>query len=400
MKITDLLTEARANFDWIVETRRTIHRCPELGYEEEKTSAYVRSRLDELGISYKFPVAKTGVVATLGTGSAPCVALRADMDALPIHEEADVPFRSEIPGKMHACGHDCHTAMLLGAAKILKARESDLRGTVRLIFQPAEEHEGGADRMCNEGALEHPDVSRVFGLHVWPGLPTGEIGSRAMGLLAACEAFEVEVHGVGGHAAFPHKCVDPVLTAAKIVCELQTIVSREIDPAESAVVSVTAISGGQAYNVIPQSVTLKGTIRALSPDALKYIIGRVGAIAECVSRANRCQAHTKFLPNGYPATINDPEMWGLARSVGAELFGANQVKELPPCYGAEDFSFYAKRKPACFVLLGVRNEAIRATFNVHNPNFKVDEDALPLGAALHAAFAMRSLTDLSTGAIS
>src|SRR4051812_19226754 len=276
--MSDLLADARRIKDWIVGIRRTIHRHPELGYQEVETSKLVRKTLDELGISYRYPMAETGLVATLRGGDGPCVALRADMDALPIHEEAEVDFRSEIEGKMHACGHDCHTAMLLGAAQLLKAREGEIRGTVKLLFQPAEEGGAGGLRMCNEGALENPKVQRAFGLHVWPYIPTGVIASCAGPMLASAGMVEIVVHGVGGHAAMPHTTVDPIVAAARIVGELQTIVSRELDPMTPGVVSITTIHGGDAFNVIPPEVRLQGTIRSLTDHGLKFLQERVRAI--------------------------------------------------------------------------------------------------------------------------
>ncbi|HTE19415.1 MAG TPA: amidohydrolase, partial [Armatimonadota bacterium] len=286
MQVRPLLDEARSVHDWMVEIRRELHQHPELGYQEVWTSEFVRRKLEELGIPFRYPVAETGIIATLGTGDSPCVALRADMDALPIHEEADVPFRSQSPGRMHACGHDCHTAMLLGAARLLRQRE--LQGTVKLFFQPAEEGGGGGRRMCEEGALSEPRVERVFGLHVWPLLPTGNIGSRAGTFMAATSPLEITVTGKGGHAAMPHLVHDPVVTAAKIVCELQTIISREVDPLQSGVVSVTTINGGEAFNVIPPSVRLTGTMRSLTVSGVEFLKERVREIATHVAAANRC----------------------------------------------------------------------------------------------------------------
>jgi len=229
MEIREILAEENAVRDWMVELRRDLHQYPELGYQEVRTSAAIRQRLDELGIPYRHPVAETGVVGTIGQGDGPCVALRADMDALPMREEADVPFRSRTEGRMHACGHDCHTSMLLGAARVLKGMEPRLPGTVKLLFQPAEEGGAGGKRMCDEGALSSPEVQRVFGIHVWPFLPTGQLGSRAGSFLAATSTLQMEIHGKGGHAAMPHLAIDPVATAAQVICEIQTIISRERD---------------------------------------------------------------------------------------------------------------------------------------------------------------------------
>lgn len=380
--------------DWIVKLRRQMHRFPEVMYQEVRTSQLVRETLDQLGIAYQHPLAETGVLATLGNGSGPCVALRADMDALPIHEAADVPFRSEIDGAMHACGHDCHTAMLLGAARLLKAREAEIQGTVKLIFQPAEEGGAGGQRMRDEGALDDPAVERIFGLHVWPQLPIGSFGSRPGVFLAAAGCVEMTIHGRGGHAAMPHLTVDPVVAAAKIVTELQTIVSRELDPLTPGVISITMVHGGEAYNVIPETVTMRGTIRATSMETLQFMQQRVREIATGIAGANLCEADTSFPGIDYPPTVNDTHCWGVARQLARELTSDEQVEELPPTMGGEDFAFYTEQVPGCFVALGVRNEALGAIYSVHHPKFKVDEDALPLGVALHVAFAMKSLQDL------
>jgi len=391
MHSRQLLDEAEAARDWIVEIRRELHQYPELGFEEVRTSALIRRKLDELGIPYRYPVAETGVVATVGTGSGRCVALRADMDALPITEEADVPFRSRNEGRMHACGHDCHTAMLLGAARILKAREAELEGTVKLLFQPAEEGGGGGGRMRDEGVLADPPVERIFGLHVWPFLPTGTIGARAGTFMAATAAMEIVITGRGGHAAMPQFTIDPVATAAKVVCELQTIVSRELDPLEPGVVSVTAINGGEAFNVIPPSVRMLGTIRSLTSPGLEFLKQRIRELAGHVAAANRCEAQVDFPGTGYPATVNEPGCWGMAQEVGRQLLGEDAVHELAPVMGGEDFAFYVEQVPGCFLGLGIRSEEKGAVYSVHHPRFKVDEDALPIGAALHAALALRSL---------
>lgn len=388
---SSLLDEAREIQDWMVAIRRDLHAHPELMYDLERTSGVVQRTLDELGIPYKSNVAKTGVVAIIGTGEEPCVALRADMDALPIHEEANVEFRSKTDGKMHACGHDCHTAMLLGAAKLLKKREANLKGTIKLIFQPAEEGGAGGKMMCEEGVMSNPTVSKVFGLHVWPFNSTGTIGGRAGAFLAAAGIVEIEIEGKGGHAAMPHLAIDPITTAGKIIVELQTIVSREVDPLDPAVVTLATIEGGSAFNVIPQSVKITGTIRSLRMKGLEFLQERIKSVAEGIAIANRCTARVTFPGNDYPPTVNDAECWGRVQQLAEHSLPGVQILELQPVMGGEDFAYYGDYAKSCFVALGVKNEAIGAVYPVHHPKFMVDEAALPYGVVLHATYALDCL---------
>ena len=268
-----ILAEAKASAEWMIGLRRQLHRHPELAYEEFQTSALVCKTLDELNIPYRTGFAVTGVVATLGRPSGRSVALRADMDALPIQEMADVPFRSEIDGKMHACGHDCHTSMLLGAAKLLKAHEAELPGTVTLIFQPAEEGGAGAKRMCDEGAFDQSPVDRIFGIHVWPTEATGTVLGIAGVLLAAGHTVRIQITGKGGHGALPHLTTDPIVCAAKVVVEIQTIVSRETNPFTPTVVTMGSIRGGDPNgpSVIPETVEIVGTLRSQTDEGLSLI---------------------------------------------------------------------------------------------------------------------------------
>ena len=387
-----LLGDAKGIAEWIVGLRRQIHRRPELMYEEVETSRLVRETLDGLGIPFRYPVAKTGVVATIGSGGGRCIALRADMDALPIHEQADVPFRSEIDGRMHACGHDCHTAMLLGAARLLKAREAALPGVVKLIFQPAEEGGAGADRMCDEGVLHSPDVDQIFGLHVWPGAATGTVLGNAGVILAAMGSFELVVTGKGGHGAMPHLTADPVACAAKIVVELQTIVSRETDPFEPAVLTVGSIHGGDAFNVIPETVRMTGTLRSLTLEGLLRLKQRVEEIARGIAAVNRCHTAVTYPIQDHPPTTNAAGAWDIASRAAAQVIGPEGVNRMDPIMGAEDFAFYQRRIPGCFTFIGVSHADWQTRHGVHHEKFRVDEAALPIGAALHVATALEALS--------
>ena len=393
LKIKD---ESMSISDWIISIRRELHEHPELMYEEFKTSELIRRELDKLEISYKHPIAETGVLASIGNGNGPCVALRADMDALPIHEETDVSFKSKIDGKMHACGHDCHVSMLLGAAKLLKGKEDQINGTVKLLFQPAEEGGAGGKLMREEGALKSPDVERIFGLHVWPQMPSGQIGSREGTFLAATSSLNLTVKGVGGHAAVPQLTKDPVLTSARIITNLQSIVSRELDPLDSGVVSITVINGGNASNVIPSDVVVKGTLRSLTMDGLRELQKRVKEIAEGIAQTHGCEAIVEYVGNDYPPTVNDSDMWKFAKGIGIELLGDENVSDLDAVMGGEDFAYYTEKVKGCFVVLGMNNPAIDATYSVHHPMFKADEDALHIGTALHTIFALKSLEELNS----
>ena len=394
MQSSDIISQSKEIHQWIVEKRRAIHRHPELMYEEFETSRLVQSTLSDLGIEYEKDIAVTGVVGVVGNGEGPCIALRADMDALPIHEEADVDFRSEIDGKMPACGHDCHTAMLLGAARVLKDNESEINGTIKLIFQPAEEGGAGGKMMRDQGVLEDPDVEQIFGLHVSDKLPTGTLASKEGTLLAATSSIKILVSGNGGHAAMPHLTSDPVVTGSKIVVELQTLISRELDPLESGVISITMANAGSATNVIPSSMELQGTIRSLTSEGISRLQQRVIEVAEGIAIANRCTAEVTFPGNDFPPTVNDGECWELGKISAGEILGEERVSEMGAIMGGEDFSYYTQVVPGCFSFLGVGNPEIGAVFGVHHPKFKVDEDALSLGTAIHVNTALNALRSL------
>jgi IAA-amino acid hydrolase len=396
MKISEVASQSKGIQQWIVEKRRTIHRHPELMYEEFETSKLVQNTLKDLKIPYKKDIAITGVVGTIGNGDGPCIALRADMDALPIHEETDIDFKSEIDGKMHACGHDCHTAMLLGAARVLKENEDKINGTIKLIFQPAEEGGAGGKMMREQGVLLEPKVQQIFALHVAGTIPVGTLASKAGTLLAATSSIKIIVKGKGGHAAAPHHTNDPVVTGSKIVVELQTLVSRELSPLEPGVISITMANAGSAFNVIPSTMELQGTIRSLTVEGVSKLQTRVKEVAQSIAEANRCEAEVSFPGNDYPPTINDAECWELGKSAATEILGEENLIEMPdPIMGGEDFAYYTEEIPGCFSFLGVGNPDIDAVYDVHHPMFKVDEEALSLGTAIHVNTALKALENLN-----
>ena len=396
MEINEIASQSKEIHQWIVEKRRTIHRHPELMYEEFETSKLVQNTLKELEIPYKKDIAITGVVGTIGNGNGPCIALRADMDALPIHEETDIDFKSEIDGKMHACGHDCHTAMLLGAARVLKENEHKINGTIKLIFQPAEEGGAGGKMMREQGVLLEPKVQQIFALHVAGTIPVGTLASKEGTLLAATSSIKILVKGKGGHAAAPHHTNDPVVTGSKIVVELQTLVSRELNPLEPGVISITMANAGSAFNVIPSTMELQGTIRSLTIEGVTNLQKRVKEVAQSIALANRCEAEVSFPGNDYPPTINDAGCWQLGKSAAKEILGEENLIEMPdPIMGGEDFAYYTEEVPGCFSFLGVGNPDIDAVYDVHHPMFKVDETALSLGTAIHVNTALKALKNLN-----
>ena len=410
------LSRALALAPWTTGLRRDLHKCPELLYDLDETSTYVRSALDELNIPYEFPVASTGIVATIGSGKAPCVGLRADMDALPILEEIQGPFRSQRAGKMHACGHDAHTAMLLTAARILKEREASLSGTVKLIFQPAEEGGAGGLAMLQAGLLEQaPKIERVFALHVWPGQPAGTIATMPGTIMAAAGFFNAKLIGHGGHAAMPHTTTDPFTCVASALSGLQTVVSRNLAPTEAGVVSTTFVRGGSAYNIIPGEVELGGTIRSLTRPGYRFIDDKVRGVLAGAAALGGCKLNATFssleydclsrpAPDGapgactFPPTINEPGAYRLAKGAAIGLVGLDSYHDAAPTMGGEDFAYLLEKVPGAMVFLGIGNSTLGTDVNLHNPRFQMDEAQMPLGAALHVEMALRSLATPVGGA--
>ncbi|MGI8650632.1 MAG: M20 metallopeptidase family protein [Rubrobacter sp.] len=369
----------------MISLRRDIHREPELGFDTEKTAEKVLAALDGLPLEIETGVAQNGLVATLrGTGDGPTVGLRADMDALPIFEETGLDFASGVEGKMHACGHDAHTAMLVGAAHTLCGMQSELNGTVKFFFQPAEEGGGGGKVMVEEGALSGLD--RIFALHLWPGMEFGTSSTRPGPVMAAADKFEIEVRGKGGHGAMPHLAADPVVVAAQIVTALQTLVSREVDPVEPAVVTVGIIEAGSAFNIIPETAKISGTVRSVSPEVRKFLPERMEELARGIATGMRAEAKLDYTFS-YPVTVNDPESAAFALGVASEVFGAENVSEAEqPSMGGEDFAFMLEAVSGAYLWLGVGDVS-----GLHTPRFDFDEGIMPMGAALHTALALETL---------
>lgn len=366
----------------IIATRRHIHQRPELAFEEYETAKLIAERLTAMGMEAATEVGKTGVVGLLhGASEGKCVALRADMDGLPIQETGDLPFKSQNDGVMHACGHDGHMAMLLGAAKVLSGMRDRLHGSVKFIFQPAEEGGGGARFMIEDGALENPKVDEIYGIHLWNYQPYGTVGVKEGPILAAADVFTITVKGKGGHGALPHMTVDAIVAASHLVTALQTIVSRSINPLESAVVTVGKISGGHNFNVIADEVTLDGTVRAYAEENRQTIIRRMKEIIDGVVIAFGAQIELDYR-EGYPLTVNHADQVEKVNAAAEKIIG-NGVQFPYRSMGGEDFSFYLKEVPGCFFFVGSAPQDWEPLSVPHHcSHFDIDERALLVGSSI------------------
>jgi amidohydrolase len=363
--------------DEVAAWRRHMHENPELGYEEVKTAAFVAERLKEFGVDEVVTgIGKTGVVAVIkgrNGGSGKVVGLRADMDALPINEATDVAYKSKNPGRMHACGHDGHTAMLLGAAKYL-AETRNFDGTAVMIFQPAEEGGGGGLAMCEEGLMERFGIQEVYGMHNMPGVPIGTFAIRPGPMMAAADRFDIHITGKGGHAARPHDCIDPVVAQAQLILALQTIASRTVDPLDSIVISVCDVKAGDAYNVIPQTAHLRGTVRTLKKETRATAERRIKEIAAGVAVSSGAKIEVDY-HLGYPVTVNHEAQTAFASKVAAGVSGS-EVRTIEPMMGAEDFSYMLEKRPGAYIVIGNGDTA-----SVHHPAYDFNDAAIPSGVS-------------------
>jgi amidohydrolase len=389
---SDILEAANEMLPWMIEIRRDLHQHPELGLEEHRTSAKIRGLLDEMGIEHVDGLGGTGVLGLIrGTGDGKVVALRGDMDALPIQDAKDVTYASKIPGKMHACGHDVHTTVLLGAARLLQRNRSSFPGTVKLLFQPAEETVGGAKLLIAAGALENPRVDAIFGLHVDPAIEVGKVGLHFGQRNASSDNLQIIVHGRAAHAAYPSLGVDAIVAAAHVITALQAIVSRNLDAREAAVVSLGTISGGNQANILADRVELLGTVRCLDQAIRAVVLLRIEETAVAVAQALGARAEVIIEPS-YDPVVNDDSMVRIVEQSARRLLGDGSIEIFTtPQMGVEDFGYYLSEVPGAFYSMGVRNEGTGIVHPVHNGRFDVDENAMAIGVALQVLNAMTVL---------
>ncbi len=397
MSVSDL-DSLKADIDELVPDliamRRDLHEHPELAFEEVRTSGIVAERLHALGLEVQTGVAKTGVVGLLRGGASPAhaktIAIRADMDALPIYELNEVDYRSQVDGKMHACGHDGHTSILLAVADILTKRRADLKGNVKFIFQPAEERIGGAEPMVKEGAMEA--VDGVIGLHLISNYPLGRVGVRAGTVFASADSFTLHVHGKGGHAAMPSETVDPIVIAAHITIALQTLISRETSPLDASVITIGTINAGTAFNIIPEVAVMQGTMRAFSKEHRAKMQRRIKEVAQGIASALGGSCELQIL-EGCPPCTNDTAMTELVHKAAVAAVGEKEVDESEEVMstGSDDMSHFLNTVPGCYFIVGAHNEAKGEAFPHHHPRFTIDEDALPVGVEVLSRAALEFL---------
>ncbi|MBZ2174136.1 amidohydrolase [Schnuerera sp. xch1] len=377
--------------NWVIDIRRDFHQFPELGMKEYRTRDKIIDYLNKMEIENKI-VANTGVVAIIrGKDKGKTVGLRADMDALPMEDKKDVPYRSKIKGKMHACGHDVHMAILLGAAKILKSMKDNIKGNIKLFFQPAEETVGGAEPMIREGVMENPYVDGVFGLHVDNSLQTGQIGIKYGQMKAASDMIKIIIHGKNSHGAYPQNGIDAIAIAGQVIVALQTTISRNIDPRSSAVLTLGTIQGGYGRNIIADKVEIEGIIRTLNKESRRLMLNRVQSIVEGISKSMEGLGEL-IRTEGYPALINDDNMLNIVKQNAKELFGNDSIYKIPyPSYGVEDFAYFAETRPAAFFQLGSGNMNKGIIHTGHTSLFDIDEDCLSTGILLQVKNALEFL---------
>ncbi len=393
MTLPDFRSEAEGLFPQLVTWRRDLHQHPELSFYEVRTSSIVAQRLAELGLEVRTGVGRTGVVGLLHGGRpGPTVMLRADMDALPIQEISDAPYASQTPGVMHACGHDGHVTIGLGVATLLARHAAELPGDVLFIFQPAEERDHGAAAMIADGALADPVPAAVFGLHLWNPLPAGRVVAQAGPIMAAADVLKIVVRGKGGHGGLPHETVDAIAVTGQVLSALQTIVSRNVDPQETAVLSIGTVHGGAAFNIIAETVELLGTLRTFSPSVREMVLTRLRVLLDGVAAGMGAQCELSVQPLNGPV-VNDATASEIARAAAIQVVGSTAVVWQAPLMVSEDFSEYARLAPACFLLLGSGNAELGLNAPHHNPRFDFDERVLPQGVALLATAATRFLTE-------
>lgn len=376
-----------AEKDWMIELRRKLHRIPEDGFKEFKTQRMIMDTLEQIGIPYT--TERTWVIGLIeGAHPGDTVALRADMDALPMVEPEGCPFRSEHEGMMHACGHDAHVAMALGAAKVLYGLRDQLHGKVKLLFQPAEESVGGAEPMVQAGAMENPHVDRVYGIHVMPNLPVGKIETRVGTLNASTDTVKITVRGKAGHGAYPDLGVDAIVCAAQVITALQTVVSRNVSPLQSAVLTIGVIEGGTAQNIVCDEVRMRGTLRTANAELRQMMKERIVSIARNIAAGMGCEAEVDVI-SGYAALVNNEHEALRVKRVAGRLFGEeNIVEKAAPSMGGEDFSFFSDCAPGAFFHVGCVSPEWMPAPPLHSRDFRIDENSLTIGTLMHVTLAL------------